>query len=53
MMIKNRRSPRERTRRQRLQQCSRMMKTLTFWILNPGYGSWKRAMIWNQMFRVL
>jgi hypothetical protein len=53
IMIKSRRNPRERTRRQRLQQCSRMMKTLIFRMLNLGYGRWKTVMIWSWIFRVL
>jgi hypothetical protein len=53
IMIKNRRSPKERTTKQKLQPCDRMMKILTFQMLNLGYGSWKIAMIWSRIFRVL
>jgi hypothetical protein len=53
IMTKNRRIPKERTRKQRQQPCDRMMKTLIFRMLNLGYGSWKTVMIWSQIFRVL
>jgi hypothetical protein len=51
--MRDRRSPMERIKRQRLQLCGRMRRILIFRMLNPGYGSWKRVMIWNRIFRVL
>jgi hypothetical protein len=44
-IIRGRRSPKERIRRQRLPPCARTMRILTSQMLSPEYGSWKRVMM--------
>jgi hypothetical protein len=45
MIIKGRKGPREKTRRQRLLLCDRISKILTSQILSQGYQNWKRVIM--------